>query len=103
MGVHVEHGLSGVDSGVEDQTEGAMELLVGDFLRHFGHVGELCRILFGEFGDVRAVARLAIERIAKDTSRDRYLVAAAAKEYGLVDEIVAVKRDKKKKPAEAAK
>ena len=31
VGVHVEHGLSGVDSGVEDQTEGAMELLAGDF------------------------------------------------------------------------
>ncbi len=29
-----------------------------------------------------------IERIAKDTDRDRYLNAAAAKEYGLVDEIL---------------
>lgn len=38
-----------------------------------------------------------IERIAKDTARDCYLSSAASKEYGLVDEIVAVKRDKKKK------
>ncbi len=38
-----------------------------------------------------------IERIAKDTARDCYLNSAASKEYGLVDEIVAVKRDKKKK------
>ena len=29
-----------------------------------------------------------IERIAKDTERDRYLTAAQAKEYGLVDEVV---------------
>ncbi|MBX3413027.1 MAG: ATP-dependent Clp protease proteolytic subunit [Pirellulales bacterium] len=29
-----------------------------------------------------------IERIAKDTDRDRYLAAAEAKEYGLVDEIL---------------
>jgi ATP-dependent Clp protease protease subunit len=29
-----------------------------------------------------------IERIAKDTDRDRYLTAAQAKEYGLVDEIL---------------
>lgn len=29
-----------------------------------------------------------IERIAKDTDRDRYLTAAEAKEYGLVDEIL---------------
>lgn len=38
-----------------------------------------------------------IERIAKDTARDCYLNSAASKEYGLVDEVVAVKRDKKKK------
>lgn len=42
-----------------------------------------------------------IERIAKDTARDCYLNSAASKEYGLVDEIVAVKRDKKKKPEPA--
>ena len=30
-----------------------------------------------------------LERIAKDTDRDRYLTAAEAKEYGLVDEILA--------------
>ncbi len=29
-----------------------------------------------------------IERIAKDTERDRYLTAVEAKEYGLVDEVV---------------
>lgn len=39
-----------------------------------------------------------IERIAKDTERDRYLHANAAKEYGLVDEIVA-RPEKKKKAA----
>ncbi len=39
MGVRVEHGLSGVDAGVEDQTEGAMELLVGDFLRQLRPYG----------------------------------------------------------------
>ncbi|HEX8201296.1 MAG TPA: ATP-dependent Clp protease proteolytic subunit [Isosphaeraceae bacterium] len=30
----------------------------------------------------------AVERIAKDTERDRYLTAVEAKEYGLVDEVV---------------
>ena len=30
-----------------------------------------------------------IERIAKDTDRDRYLTASEAKEYGLVDEVLA--------------
>jgi ATP-dependent Clp protease protease subunit len=30
-----------------------------------------------------------IERIAKDTDRDRYLTATEAKEYGLVDEVLA--------------
>ncbi|MFO1004753.1 MAG: ATP-dependent Clp protease proteolytic subunit [Planctomycetaceae bacterium] len=45
-----------------------------------------------------------IERVAKDTERDRYLSAIQSKEYGLVDEVVAIKRDKKKpKPVEAAK
>jgi ATP-dependent Clp protease protease subunit len=29
-----------------------------------------------------------IERIAKDTDRDRYLTAIEAKEYGLVDEVL---------------
>ena len=29
-----------------------------------------------------------VDRIAKDTERDRYLTAAQAKEYGLVDEVV---------------
>ncbi len=29
-----------------------------------------------------------IERIAKDTDRDRYLTASEAKEYGLVDEVI---------------
>jgi ATP-dependent Clp protease protease subunit len=30
----------------------------------------------------------SIERVSKDTERDRYLTAAQAKEYGLVDEVV---------------
>ena len=38
-----------------------------------------------------------LERIAKDTDRDRYLTAAEAKEYGLVDEVL-TKAEKKKKP-----
>jgi ATP-dependent Clp protease protease subunit len=29
-----------------------------------------------------------IERIAKDTDRDRYLTATESKEYGLVDEVL---------------
>jgi ATP-dependent Clp protease protease subunit len=29
-----------------------------------------------------------IERVARDTERDRYLTAMQAKEYGLVDEVV---------------
>ena len=29
-----------------------------------------------------------IDRIAKDTDRDRYLSATEAKEYGLVDEVL---------------
>jgi ATP-dependent Clp protease protease subunit len=29
-----------------------------------------------------------IDRIAKDTDRDRYLSAAEAKDYGIVDEIL---------------
>lgn len=37
-----------------------------------------------------------LERIAKDTDRDRYLTAADAKEYGLVDEVL-TKAEKKKK------
>lgn len=37
-----------------------------------------------------------IDRIARDTSRDCYLNSAQAKEYGLVDEVVAIKKDKKK-------
>lgn len=31
----------------------------------------------------------SVEQIAEDTSRDRYLTAEAAKEYGLIDEILA--------------
>jgi ATP-dependent Clp protease protease subunit len=41
-----------------------------------------------------------IDLIAKDTDRDRYLTAMQAKEYGLVDEVVIPKRDKKKVKAE---
>ena len=36
-----------------------------------------------------------IEVVAKDTDRDRYLSAMQSKEYGLVDEVVMPKRDKK--------
>ena len=36
-----------------------------------------------------------VELIARDTERDRYLSAAQAKEYGLVDEVL-VKSEKKK-------
>ncbi|MDX1968010.1 MAG: ATP-dependent Clp protease proteolytic subunit [Planctomycetaceae bacterium] len=39
----------------------------------------------------------SIEVIAKDTDRDRYLTAAAAKEYGLVDEILIPSKDDKPK------
>jgi ATP-dependent Clp protease protease subunit len=41
-----------------------------------------------------------LERIAKDTDRDRYLTATESKEYGLVDEILAkppVAEDEKEK------
>ena len=40
-----------------------------------------------------------IERIAKDTDRDRYLSAAEAKEYGLVDEVLS--RSEKRESKEA--
>lgn len=42
-----------------------------------------------------------IERVAKDTERDRYMHATAAKEYGLVDEIV-TRPEKKKKASTPA-
>ena len=35
-----------------------------------------------------------VAKIAKDTARDRYLTAAQAKEYGLVDEVL-TRREKK--------
>ena len=35
-----------------------------------------------------------VERIAKDTDRDRFLTAGEAVEYGLVDEIL-IRREKK--------
>jgi ATP-dependent Clp protease protease subunit len=38
-----------------------------------------------------------VEVIAKDTDRDRYLSAIQSKEYGLVDEVVTPKKDKKPK------
>lgn len=41
------------------------------------------------------------EVIAKDTERDRYLTATAAKEYGLVDEIVTSKKKVKANPDKA--
>jgi ATP-dependent Clp protease protease subunit len=34
------------------------------------------------------------ERIKEDTERDRYLSAEEAKEYGLIDDVIAPKRDK---------
>ena len=37
-----------------------------------------------------------IERIAKETERDRYLTAMESKEYGLVDEVVFPKKSKLK-------
>lgn len=37
-----------------------------------------------------------LDVIAKDTDRDRYLTAAQAKEYGLVDEILTPSRDRSK-------
>jgi ATP-dependent Clp protease protease subunit len=37
-----------------------------------------------------------LERISKDTDRDRYMTAAEAKEYGLVDEVL-TRSEKKKK------
>ncbi|MFG0334027.1 MAG: ClpP family protease [Maioricimonas sp. JB049] len=40
-----------------------------------------------------------LDVIARDTERDRYLNPQQAKEYGLVDDVVIAKRDKKK-PAE---
>ena len=42
-----------------------------------------------------------LERVAKDTERDRYLLPMQAKEYGLVDEVVFPKKNKAK--AEPAK
>lgn len=44
-----------------------------------------------------------VERIAKDTERDRYLSPGQAKEYGLVDEIVIPKKKGAAVTAEAAK
>ena len=38
-----------------------------------------------------------VDVIAKDTDRDRYLSAIQSKEYGLVDEVVTPKKDKKPK------
>ena len=40
----------------------------------------------------------SIERVAKDTERDRYLTAIQAKEYGLVDEVVGRITPDKEKP-----
>ncbi len=37
------------------------------------------------------------EQIGRDIERDRYMTAAEAKEYGLIDEILEESRDKKKK------
>ncbi len=43
----------------------------------------------------------AIDVIARDTERDRYLNAMQAKEYGLVDDVVTKKSDKKPAPPKA--
>ena len=51
----------------------------------------LNRILAGHTGQ-------SLERIVKDTERDRFLSAAEAKEYGLVDEVlVKLPAEEKKK------
>jgi ATP-dependent Clp protease protease subunit len=42
-----------------------------------------------------------IETIARDTERDRYLNAMQAKEYGLVDEVVTRRSDKKTEPSKS--
>jgi ATP-dependent Clp protease protease subunit len=44
-----------------------------------------------------------IDRVAKDTERDRYLSPLQAKEYGLVDEVVFPKKSKIKADAEPEK
>ena len=38
--------------------------------------------------DARRGDEQAIERVARDTERDRYMTAIQAKEYGMVDEVV---------------
>ena len=40
-----------------------------------------------------------LERIEKDTERDYFMSAAEAKEYGLIDEVIASKKPSDKKPA----
>ena len=42
----------------------------------------------GEFSDAAKTYETVLERISKDTERDRYMTAVQAKEYGLVDEVV---------------
>jgi ATP-dependent Clp protease protease subunit len=41
-----------------------------------------------------------IERIAKDTDRDFYMVAEEAKDYGIVDEVLAKLKTKEEQEAE---
>ena len=44
-----------------------------------------------------------LEVIARDTDRDRFLTAAEAKEYGLVDEVLVKEEDEKEKDADSKK
>ena len=47
----------------------------------------------------QALPASRIERVAKDTERDRYLTAMQAKEYGLVDEVVGHIPESARRPA----
>ena len=51
MRVHVEHGLPGVEAGVEHQTVRARELLVGDALGEPDDMGQFRGIGGGQLGD----------------------------------------------------
>ncbi len=79
MMIHQPHGqVGGQVSDIEIQAKDILETreLLNEILA--GHTGQ------------------PVERIAKDTQRDRYLTALQAKEYGLVDEVL-------DKPAKAKK
>lgn len=76
--VHQPHG--GVGGQVSD-----IEIQAKEILRHRESLNEILAHHTGQ----------TVEKIAKDADRDFYLTAEAAKEYGLVDEILS------KPPAEA--